>query len=128
MLVKNDKLIMIFNGMSSIREKKLPIKVGYAINKNLTALESCAKTYEEERKKILMEYCEIENGAPKIENDEYVLRDRKGYADDMTELLGIENEVNIQMVTFEDLEKCDNEKFDSLTPDELMIMEFMIEE
>ena len=46
----------------------------------------------------------------------------------MNELLGIENEIQIHTVSLDEIEKCDSEKFDALTPDELSLMEFMIEE
>ena len=46
----------------------------------------------------------------------------------MNELLGIESELQVHTVTLDEIEKCDTEKFDALTPGELEILEFMIEE
>lgn len=129
MKIKNRQMVAIFNGIPEIKKKQLPIKVGFAINKNLAMMETVAKAYEEERAKILEKYCEKdENGQPVKNEGEYMLADREGYAKGINELLDIETDFAVHTVTLEDIEKCDTGKFDALTPYELDLLEFMIEE
>lgn len=129
MKISNRQLIKIFNGIPAVRRKQLPVKIGFAINKNIGAMESAAEAYSTEQRKILDKYCEKDEfGQFKTDGDEYVLTDRKAYGEEMNELLGIENEIQIHTVSLDEIEKCDSEKFDALTPDELSLMEFMIEE
>lgn len=129
MKISNRQLIKIFNGIPGVRKKQLPVKIGFAINRNISAMESAAEAYTAEQRKILDKYCEKDEfGQFKTDCDEYVLTDRKAYSEEMGELLGIENEIQIHTVSMDEIEKCDSEKFDALTPDELSLMEFMIEE
>lgn len=129
MKLKNSEIVRIFNRIGEVKKKRLPVRLGFAINRNVSSLESVAMDYDKARKEIIMKYCvKDENGNPVIEGDEYVLSDRKSYGEEMTELLRIENEVQMHTVSFEEIEKCDFEKFDSLTPEELDLLTFMIEE
>lgn len=129
MKISNRQLIKIFNGIASVKRKQLPVKIGFAINKNISAMEGAAEAYTAEQRKILDKYCEKDEfGQFRTDGDEYVLTDRKTYGEEMNELLGIENEIQIHTVNLDEIEKCDSEKFDALTPDELSLMEFMIEE
>lgn len=129
MKIKNSEIVRIFNQIGEVKKKKLPVRLGFAINRNVSSLESVAMDYDKARKEILLKYCvKDENGNPVIEGDEYVLSDRKSYGEEMTELLHIENEVQVHKVSFDEIEKCDMEKFDSLTPEELDLLIFMIEE
>ena len=128
MKITNREIVKIFNGIRTIEEKKLPVKLGFAINKNVKAM-GIAEAYDAERTKILDKYGQKdEDGQLEISGDEYVLTDKKAYAAEMNELLGIESELQVHTVTLDEIEKCDTEKFDALTPGELEILEFMIEE
>ncbi len=129
MKITNREIVKIFNGIRTIEEKKLPVKLGFAINKNVKAMRGIAEAYDAERTKILNKYGQKdEDGQLEISGDEYVLTDKKAYAAEMNELLGIESELQVHTVTLDEIEKCDTEKFDALTPGELEILEFMIEE
>lgn len=129
MKIKNRDIVNIYRGISAIKEKKLPIKIGFAINRNMSALDSIARSYEDERVKILDQFCEKdESGKYKTNGDEFEISDKNGFSQAMNELLDIENEFQVHTVTFEDIEKCDSEKFDSLSPNDLSVLEFMIEE
>lgn len=129
MKITNRQIVSIFNGMPKIMGKRLPVKLGFAINKNMASMKGTAESYDAERAKILDKYGEKdESGKIRIESGEYVLKDREGFGDEMKELLDIETEIPVHTVGLDEIEKCDSEKFDSLTPDELSLLEFMIEE
>ena len=129
MKITNREIVKIFSRIRTIEEKKLPVKLGFAINKNVKAMKGTAESYDAERTKILDKYGQKdEDGQLEISGDEYVLTDKKAYAAEMNELLGIESELQVHTVTIDDISRCDEDKFDALTPGELEILEFMIEE
>ena len=129
MKITNRQIVNIYNNIGAIRNKNLPIKLGFAINRNMKAMETIAEPYSAEQKKILDRYCEKDEfGQFRTEGDEFVLSDRKAYAKEIGELLAIESEVQVHTVSIEEIEKCDSGKYDALTPNELALLEFMIEE
>lgn len=129
MKIKNSQIVNIFNHIGEVKEKNIPVKIGFAINKNIALLNSSARAYEEERKKILDKYGEKdENGNPKVIDGEFAIKDHEQYSKELGDLLGIENDIPVHTLPIEEFEKCDNEKFDSLTPNDLSVLEFMIEE
>lgn len=129
MKITNRQIVNIYNNIGAIRNKNLPIKLGFAINRNMKAMETIAESYSAEQKKILDRYCEKDEfGQFRTEGDEFVLSDRKAYAKEIGELLAIESEVQVNTVSIEEIEKCDSGKYDALTPNELALLEFMIEE
>lgn len=129
MNIKNKEIITIYKGISTIKSKHLPVRVGFAINKNLSALNGVAQIYEEERRKILDKYCEKdENGQLLTKNNEFVISDKEMYASEINDLLNIENDVDIHTISISDLEKCDEDRYDVLTPNELESLTFMISE
>lgn len=129
MKITNRQIVNIYNNIGAIRNKNLPIKLGFAINWNMKAMETIAESYSAEQKKILDRYCEKDEfGQFRTEGDEFVLSDRKAYAKEIGELLAIESEVQVHAVSIEEIEKCDSGKYDALTPNELALLEFMIEE
>lgn len=130
MMMKNRQILAIYNNISPIKKKQLPVRIGFAINKNLAVMDTAAKAYNEERMKILEQYCEKDENGLKTTEDgkEYLVKDKKGYEEAMDELFDIETDVQIHTITIDDIEKCDSEKFDALTPFELEVLEFMITE
>ena len=128
MKITNRQIIKIFNGIGAVKQKRLRVKIGFAINKNLSAMEGAAEAYTAEQRKILDKYGEKdESGQYRTEGNEYVLSDRDAYTEEMSELLGIETDIQIHTITFDEIEKCDSGKFDALTPEELDLLEFMTE-
>lgn len=127
--MKNIEIVRFFNHAGEVKKKKLPVKIGFALNRNLATLEGIAADYNRAREEILKKHCiKDAEGNYLMENEEYVIPDKSAYTEEMEELLNFKNEVQIQKVTMEDMEKCDSEKFDSLTPEELELLSFMIEE
>ena len=129
MKITNRQIVSIFNGMTKITGKCLPVKLGFTINKNMASMKSTAESYEAERAKILEKYGEKdETGKIRIESGEYALKDKAGFEEEMKELLDITTEIPVHTVGLDEIEKCDGEKFDALSPDDLHILEFMIVE
>ena len=126
MLKLTNKEILEKVGMlGEISRKTLPVKVSYAIGKNIGKIESELKHYNNEREKIVEKYCEKdEKGKLKIENGNYVIKDdeKENWNKDMKILQDIEVEFDVHKFKLEELNGYD------MTASEMMCIDFMIEE
>lgn len=128
MKLKNKHIVVFLNTYEEMKGKKLPVKFGYAVKKNASALKDAAVAYTAERKEILDRYAKKDkNGKNIVENNCYVISDQEEYAKEIEELLEIETEAEIQKVSEEIIEKCDDPRYDPLTLEELAALEFMAE-
>ncbi|GAA0265272.1 hypothetical protein GCM10008922_25490 [Faecalicatena contorta] len=128
MKIRNSQIVNFINGVMNLKEKKLPIKLGYAITRNIKIMDPVATSYEEERQKILGKYAEKDDsGKFKVEDGSYIISDISGYEREMEELLGIENEMQLHTVTIEEIEKCDMEQFDALSVQDITLLDMMME-
>lgn len=130
MKVKNSQLVD-FNQLA-VGNKKLPAKLAYAIAVNTTAAKGAIETYFDQRKKKVEEFANKDkDGNPIIEdNGNYDIPEEKlvKLNDELKEMSEIEVEVPITTVPFKVIEKCDRDEFESLTPAELFVLQFMIED
>ena len=121
--------LTILNGMASLStlsQEKLPISISYQISKNISKLNNELKIYNEERQKLINKY------GKKDENDKLIIGDKNeitfkeeckiDWNRDFSELLSIENEIDIAKISIDSLEGIE------LSPNEIMSIEFMIEE
>lgn len=112
--MKNSEIVNGLNGLIFLAEsgKEFPVKVSYAIAKNLRTLRDAYAIYEVEMKKI-------------TNNIEDATDEQKKEAEEkLQELLAIENDdVKIHKVTYEDLQGCGN-----MSVKEMTSIEFMMEE
>ena len=128
MKIRNSQIVNFINGVMNLKEKKLPIKLGYAITRNIKIMDPVATSYEEERQKILGKYAEKDDsGKFKVEDGSYIISDILGYEREMEELLEIENEMQLHTVTIEEIEKCDMEQFDALSVQDITLLDMMME-
>jgi hypothetical protein len=112
--MKNIEIINNINALNVLVEKDmaLPVKVGYAINRNLKKLIAEYNIFEEERKKIVPP-----NYEEKTENE------KKEIDVKFNELANIEVDVEIYKINLEDFGVCD-----SLSARDMLILDFMIED
>lgn len=128
MKLKNKQIVVFLNTYEEMKGKKLPVKFGYAVKKNASALKDAVAAYTAERKEILDRYAKKDkNGKNIVEDNCYVISDQEEYAKEIEELLEIETEAEIQKVSEEIIEKCDDPRYDPLTLEELAALEFMAE-
>lgn len=113
MKLSNEKILNTINNSESLLKKQLPVKVSYAITKNITKLETEIKAYSKEREKLIEKYSDGEGIKP-----EYA----KAWGKDIRELLEIEIEIEIHKFKLEALEGYD------ISPAEIMLIEYMVEE
>lgn len=116
MKLKNRDIVNFINGCAVLRTKKLPIKIGYAINRNIIILSEAAEAYNVAREKIIEEHTEKDSeGKPIVKDNSYVFKDTQRFNKDLEELLGIDTEVNLHTISEKDIEKCDDSRYDALT-------------
>lgn len=113
--------------LSILSNKQLPVKVSYALAKNINSINKELKIYEEEKVKIVKE-CALkdEHGSPKVENNKYVLIKGKEeeFNSKVNELLDIEADLDIREVNVNELLNS-NVNF---APNELIELDFMLVE
>lgn len=128
MKIKNQDIINFINTAANIKHKHLPIKVAYAISVNVAEAESKFVAYEEQRKALLEKHVvKDEEGKMIIDNGSYTVADPDAWSSEIKELLDATAKMNVTTFTIEDLAKCDEPDFDSLTVSELAVLNFMIE-
>lgn len=116
MKLKNRDIVNFINGCAVLRAKKLPVKIGYAINRNIIILSEAAEAYNVAREKIIEEHTEKDSeGKPVVKDNSYVFKDTQRFNKDLEELLGIDTEVNLHTISEKDIEKCDDFRYDALT-------------
>lgn len=128
MKLTNRKIVNDATFLNNLANKQLPIRVSYAIAKNVSKIESELKVFNDERQKLLDKYCvKDEEGKNKIdENNQLKIADEhlESWSKDLEELLDIEIEIDIHKFNINELLNSDCK----LPPVDLMLIEYMIEE
>lgn len=128
MKLSNLKLVNDAAGLSQLTQKNLPVKVSYAIAKNMTKIEGALDLYGKEKQKLIDKYSVKgedgktligENGTITIQHE--LLEDWNA---DIKELQEIENEIDIHKF---DINLILNGNYE-LMPGELMLIDYMIED
>lgn len=116
-------------GNNGLAKKRLPVKIGYAISRNLNNMDGILNSYEDARQKLIDQYAEKnEDGTMKIKDNVAVIapENSKAFSEAIDELLAIENEIDIHTINFDEVEKCDTDRYDSLTTADLLTLDIMI--
>ena len=110
-------------------DKHLPVKVAFAIASNAEAVNGVLKAYREQREALVNKYAtKAKDGELEVKEDGTLeIKDIAGWSKDIEELLEAEAEVSVTKIKVEDLAKCDDEGFDSLSLAEISVMRFMVE-
>ncbi len=131
MKITNRQVIEFINSVSAnkLASKRLPVKVAYAISRNLDKMNNIITSYETARKTLLDQYAEKdEEGKAKVKDGNYVIQEdqKQAFSDEMKELLEVENEIDLHTINMDEVQKCDTDKYDSLTTADLMTLDIMI--
>ncbi len=128
MKLTNRRIVNDANFLGTLNNKQLPIKVSYAISKNISKLESELKIYNKERQKLIDKYCiKNEEGENLIdENNQLKIADKHldTWSKELNELLDIEIEIDIHRFKLDDLTHGNYE----MSPAEISLIDYMIEE
>ena len=126
--VSNEKLVNSAGVLSSLSTIQLPIKVSYAISKNIGKIEAELKVYNSERQKLIEKYSvKDEEGKTKVDENG-TINIQEGFLNDWNkeqrELLSIENDIDVHLVPINDLLNC----MCNITPSELIAIDYLIKE
>ena len=118
-----------YQAFNTIIAKKLPIKLSYAISKNMTTLEDEAKVIDDNRIKLAQTYAEKnEDGSPKVINNSYVISDLESFNKELNEYYKSETNIEVCKIDSNELDKLDDPRYDTLSPSEIMTLQFMLED
>jgi len=125
MKISNEVILNSSTKLGEVSQKQLPVKVSYAISKNIAKLEAELKIYNSEREKLIEKYSvKDENGKTIVGKNNQIKIQPEHLEDwnkDFIELLAIENEVDIHKFKIDELNGF------NISPSELTAIEFMIE-
>lgn len=106
-----------FEGAFQDRDRYLPAKISFKIEKNKKNILDKMNEIEESRVKVIREFGEEKDGQIQIPNEKVEEVNKE-----IAELFDIEQEINIFMVSFEDIENLE------FTSAEMSALLFMIED
>lgn len=128
MKITNRELLNKVNLLQGLSQKQLPVKLSYAIAKNINIINNEIKLINEEKQKIINDYAlKDEQGNTKIEDNRILFEsDEKEQecTSKYNELLDIENEIKFRGIFENELEKANC----TFSAAELIELEFMIVE
>lgn len=137
MLIK--KIREFNNGLAGLYNKNLPFKVSYAVQKNRSNISIAIELAAKKQDELINKYGEKDdkgNFVPSkdeqgnvVEGTINVQKDK--IAEFVKEMSALEDEdvdVEIMTVTMEEVEKCDNDRYDTLTPKDMETLMLMIKE
>lgn len=126
MKMKNREVIARLNQLSRFSKADLPVKLTYAIARNLRKLDDVNKDFVETRNKLLDKYnVKDETGNPayiKSGSIEISEEGKKDWEKDIEELLDVEIEVDIHEVDYSIIEGL------NLSVESVLAIDFMIKE
>lgn len=126
MKLSNEKIVNTINVLGNLNNAQLPIKVAYAVSKNINKIESELKAYNTEKAKLIDKYSEKDEEGKVISNEQGHVTIKNEHIEDwnrdINELLSIENEVDIHKIQLNDLLNANY----NISPAELSMIDFMI--
>jgi hypothetical protein len=137
MKIKLGELKEILERLYIVQSKKFPVKISYAMSKNLKNLSDEFNSFENQRKKLCEEYANkdgmgkpivVENadGSKLYDMAEETLEE---FGKELNSLCEMEVDVDISEASISELDACDkNERYDIPTAVDLRAMEFMLKE
>lgn len=125
MQLSNEKIVSLFSVLNSLKGVKLPIKVSFAVKKNILKMEKVVAAFYEEHNNMIDRYCERdENNQIKVQDGVYIIKNKEEWNRDIKDLLEIENEVDLHLIELTDLLNSNIE----LTTQELNSLEVILKE
>ena len=56
MKMRNSEIVVFLNTCADLRQKRLPVRLAYAIKKNMAAVQEAASAYMSEREELVARY------------------------------------------------------------------------
>lgn len=129
--MKITQVKQLHESLSGMMLKRLPIKMAFAVQKNYKVLQDVVDFANEKQNDIIRNYAKRDDNGEIIQTEDgkgIVLEDPEGFIADTDELMGTDMPIEFTKISVSDVERCDEDKFDSLTPSEVGALEDMLEE
>ena len=128
MLIKDARKIN--DCMAGLMGKKLPIKMAFAVQKNNKKIQEIVE-FADERQNDIVQRCakrdEDGNFVAGSDGKGIAIEDVQTFMTEMNELNGTDMDIDLVMISMLDVEKCDEDRYDSLSPNDMQAIECMIE-
>lgn len=129
--MKASEIQKTYQGLMGIRAKRVPVKMSFILSRNLRKLEEIVQDIETKRNDLLQAYGEKdEDGKLKVgDNNEMTVpaQDVPKFMSDWSDILNTDIEITLDKLSMDDVEKCDQDSYDSLTVEEVGALECMID-
>lgn len=126
--MKASEIQRVYTELTSIRAKRLPIKMSFVISRNLKKMEDVVQDIETKRSELIKQYGEKDASGDLIieEDDRIKLTDTAAFIRDFSEILEADVTITLDKISLEDVEKCDQDGYDSLTVEEVGALSCML--
>lgn len=126
--MKASEIQTIYSELNGIRAKKLPIKMSFVVSRNLKKMEDVVQDINVKRSELIKQYgAKDDQGELIVEEDDRIkLTDTASFIRDFSEVLETEVAITLDKVSLEDVEKCDQDGYDSLTVEEVGALSCML--
>lgn len=122
------------NQLATLADKKLPVALNMAIAENILALKRKSEMIQETIRTLCEQYSEKdENGNVLTEKttdgEKYKLIKEKipDFQGEYKDLMDLDATIEISKIPMSLIEKADSDRYDPLTPGDLVCLDFMIE-
>lgn len=124
--LSNERIVNTINVLEELSNAKLPVRVAYSIAKNINKINTELEVYNKEKAKLINKYAKKDNEG-KLKTDEkgniiLIEKNIQDWNNDISELLAIENEIDIHMINLDDLLNSNY----NISPSNLSVIDFMI--
>ena len=128
MKLSNEVLVSSVSVLGKLNQLELPVKVAFILAKNIKEVDKSLESYNETRKKLLIQYAEKdENNMPKSDDAGNIIFKEdchEKWVQDIQELLDLKVNLKIETIPTHDLFKAEI----SISPSELEKIQFMIKD
>ena len=127
--MKIAEIYKLYNDLASIREKKIPIRMSFIINRNVKKMDEIVSDLEAKRDELVKKYGEKDgDGNIKYaDNGSVAIIDRENFMNEYTEIMATDIDITFDKLAMDDIEKCDTDPaYDKLSVAEVGALEIMV--
>ena len=130
--IRNDYTVLL-----AVADKKMPVKLAYAIGRNIDKLSAEVERTEKERIKLCETYADKDaDGKPVMtksvidgqEVSGYQITDQDGFGKQLSELYATEIDIDLIQVSEGVLDQLESDRYDPLTPAQIHDLYWMLKE
>ena len=123
------EVMELWNALGKVKDKKMPVKISFAISRNISLLSPEVRDIQRHRTDIIQKYIERDpDGNPVVDTDGGAkISDPEGLEKDLDALLSEHSDIAVRTVSESVFEACDADRYDAFTPGEISALSAMIE-